>query len=121
MLKGVTVQAIGISEPAPSAAASGAEPPANVAQREDSRRLSLFRLCLLTVTVGIVTGFGVVVFRELIGLIHNVMFIGRPTRRYDANVFTAAAPRRRATCVVGRDFLTPASMRTTLRSARPAR
>jgi CIC family chloride channel protein len=42
--------------------------------------------------VGIVTGFGAVLFRDLIGLIHNLMFAGRLAWRYDANVFTAPAP-----------------------------
>ncbi len=39
-----------------------------------------------------VTGFGAVGFRDLIGLIHNVMFSGHFTMGYDANVFTSPAP-----------------------------
>jgi CIC family chloride channel protein len=31
-------------------------------------------------------------FRDLIGLIHNLLFLGRPIIHYDANVFTAPAP-----------------------------
>ena len=68
------------------------EPPANVAQQEDRHRLRLFKLCMLALVVGVVTGFGAVVFRDLIGLIHNLMFTGRFTWRYDANLFTAPAP-----------------------------
>jgi hypothetical protein len=68
------------------------DPPPNLARREDSRRLSLVVLCLLALSVGIVTGLGAVLFRDLIGLIHNVMFAWRPNWRYDANVFTAPAP-----------------------------
>ena len=37
---------------------------------------SLLRLCLLAMVVGIVTGIGAVVFRALIGLVHNVLFLG---------------------------------------------
>ena len=46
-------------------------------------RLGLVRLSILAVVVGLVTGLGAVVFRDLIGIIHNVMFLGirRPLRR----------------------------------------
>jgi chloride channel protein, CIC family len=52
----------------------------------------LLYLCLLALTVGIVTGLGAVVFRGLIGLVHNVMFLGRLSFEYDSSVFTATAP-----------------------------
>ncbi len=42
--------------------------------------------------VGIVTGFGAVAFRDLIGLIHNTLFLGQLAVRYDANLFTPASP-----------------------------
>jgi chloride channel protein, CIC family len=42
--------------------------------------------------LGIATGLGAVVFRDLIGLIHNVMFLGLQTLRYDANLFTPPSP-----------------------------
>lgn len=54
--------------------------------------IGLFRLSLLAVLVGIVTGFGAVVFRALIGLIHNVFFLGQFTAFYDANRFTPPSP-----------------------------
>ena len=71
----------------PTAAASDgpADDPAQPA------RLSLLRLSLLALGVGVVTGFGAVAFRDLIGLIHNLAFYGRVSIRYDANVFTGAA------------------------------
>jgi len=56
------------------------------------RRIGLIRLSVLAVIVGIVTGFGAVAFRDLIGLIHNALFLGRLATRYDANVFTPASP-----------------------------
>ena len=55
-------------------------------------RLGLVRLSLLAIVVGVVTGFGAVVFRALIGLIHNVAFLGTFAINYDASVFTPPSP-----------------------------
>ncbi|HTY51038.1 MAG TPA: chloride channel protein [Steroidobacteraceae bacterium] len=66
------------------------QPSAPLAGKE--RRLGLPWLSFLAVVVGIVTGFGAVGFRALIGLIHNLMFLGRFAVRYDANLFTPAGP-----------------------------
>ncbi len=56
---------------------------------EISRRLGLLTLSILALALGIVTGFGAVIFRDLIGLLHNVFFGGSFLISYDANVFTA--------------------------------
>jgi len=71
----------------PRAAAHGSE-----FQLEEHRRRSLWQLSLIALLVGVVTGFGAVGFRDLIGLIHNLAFEGRASFRYDANVFTGASP-----------------------------
>ncbi len=55
-------------------------------------RLGLVRLSVLAVVVGLVTGLGAVVFRDLIGLIHNVAFLGTFSFDYDASVFTPPGP-----------------------------
>ena len=55
-------------------------------------RLGLVRLSLLAVVVGLVTGLGAVAFRDLIGLIHNVTFLGIFSFDYDASVFTPPSP-----------------------------
>jgi CIC family chloride channel protein len=55
-------------------------------------RIGLVRLSLLAIVVGVVTGFGAVVFRALIGLIHNVAFLGQFVMAYDASVFTPRGP-----------------------------
>lgn len=55
-------------------------------------RLGLLRLSLLAIIVGIVTGFGAVLFRALIGLIHNIAFLGVFSVPYDASVFTPPGP-----------------------------
>ncbi len=59
---------------------------------ETSHRIGLVRLSLLALIVGVVTGLGAVAFRDLIGLIHNLMFLGHFVFRYDANLFTPPSP-----------------------------
>jgi CIC family chloride channel protein len=54
--------------------------------------LGLRWLCVLAFIVGIVTGLGAVVFRSLIGLVHNAFFLGRFSFAYDASHFTPASP-----------------------------
>src|SRR5579862_5711173 len=56
------------------------------------QRIGLFRLSLIAVLVGLITGFGAVLFRALIGFIHNVAFLGSFTIAYDASVFTPPSP-----------------------------
>jgi CIC family chloride channel protein len=59
---------------------------------EDNRLLPLAQLSLLALGLGVVTGLGAVLFRDLIGLIHNLLFAGQAVVHYDANIFTAPAP-----------------------------
>jgi CIC family chloride channel protein len=59
---------------------------------DEGRRLPLAQLALLALGLGVVTGIGAVLFRDLIGFIHNLFFTGHATLHYDANVFTAPAP-----------------------------
>ena len=66
--------------------------PHRVVDAESIRPIGLVRLSLLAVVVGIVTGFGAVLFRDLIGFIHNVLFLGKFAVAYDANLFTPASP-----------------------------
>jgi CIC family chloride channel protein len=54
--------------------------------------IGLVRLSLLALVVGIVTGLGAVLFRDLIGLIHNLMFLGKFAVQYNANQFTPPSP-----------------------------
>ena len=55
-------------------------------------RIGLARLSILGVLVGIIAGAGAVFFRDLIGLIHNVAFLGDLSIEYDANRFTPPSP-----------------------------
>jgi CIC family chloride channel protein len=70
-----------IAEPAQSsiAATDSAEP----------QHISLLMLTLLALGLGVFTGIGAVLFRDLISLIHNLFFNGTVSLDYDANVFTA--------------------------------
>jgi len=72
---------------------TGQEPqPTGRTQIEGTRPLGLIYLSLLALLVGIVTGFGAVGFRDLIGFIHNVLFLGQFVVRYNANLFTPSSP-----------------------------
>ena len=65
---------------------------ASVIEGEESHQLPLAQLSLLALGLGVVTGLGAVLFRDLIGLIHNVLFTGHAVVHYDANIFTAPSP-----------------------------
>jgi CIC family chloride channel protein len=53
---------------------------------------SLLLMSLLAVATGIIAGTGAWAFRMMIGLVHNVLFLGDPSFHYDANVHTPASP-----------------------------
>jgi len=55
-------------------------------------RVGLLLLSLLAIVVGVVTGFGAVAFRALIGLFHNIAFLKLFSFGYDASVFTPPSP-----------------------------
>lgn len=52
----------------------------------------LIAMTLFAVGVGIVTGLGAYVFRELIGLIHNLFFLQQFSFAYDSSIFTPFNP-----------------------------
>jgi CIC family chloride channel protein len=66
--------------------------PAPRVETEEGKRLPLPVLSLFALVLGCVTGLGAVLFRDLIGLIHNLFFSGHLVFAYDANMFTAPAP-----------------------------
>ena len=53
---------------------------------KDDRKVSLLTLCGLALVIGIMTGFGAVAFRALIGFVHNAFYNGRLSYIYDANI-----------------------------------
>ncbi len=54
--------------------------------------MGLVPLSLLALGLGIFTGTGAAAFRALIGLIHNLAFLGQFSWHYNANHFTAPSP-----------------------------
>src|SRR5579863_6076684 len=58
----------------------------------DRRAIGLTYLSILALVVGIVTGIGAVLFRALIAVIHDLLFLGELSTKFDANVFTPASP-----------------------------
>jgi CIC family chloride channel protein len=57
-----------------------------------NKPLAPLTLSGLGVVVGIIAGFGAVIFRGLIAFFHNVLFLGKLSFIYDANIHTAASP-----------------------------
>jgi chloride channel protein, CIC family len=81
------------SESAPVVETSTKAASASPGPIEDSvRRLRILPLSLLALIVGVITGIGAVVFRDLIGLIHNLFFLGQFSFIYDSSVFTPFNP-----------------------------
>ena len=54
--------------------------------------IGLLVLSLIALVLGICAGFGSVFFRAVIGLIHNVAFLGEFSFFYNANTFTPPSP-----------------------------
>lgn len=52
----------------------------------EGRRVSLLSLCGLALAIGVMTGFGAVVFRALIALVHNLFYNGQLSFVFNANL-----------------------------------
>jgi CIC family chloride channel protein len=61
-------------------------------QATQRKALNPLAFSLISVLVGVIAGLGAVAFRGLIGLIHNLLFLGTLSVSYDANVHTPASP-----------------------------
>jgi CIC family chloride channel protein len=66
--------------------------PTETERQSGERHVSLPVLSIIALIVGIITGFGAILFRGLIGLIHNLLFLGQFSVLYDANFYTPASP-----------------------------
>jgi CIC family chloride channel protein len=64
---------------------------AKAAASHEPRPLGLWSICGLALVMGIVTGLGAVVFRALIGCVHNFLFLGHVSFAYDASSFTPSS------------------------------
>jgi chloride channel protein, CIC family len=49
-------------------------------------------LWALSIVVGVVAGLGAIAFRALIGVLHNLLFLGKFSPTYDANIHTPPSP-----------------------------
>ena len=58
----------------------------------DAQPLGIVTMTLMALAVGLVAGFGAVLFRGLIAFFHNLLFRGQIAFIYDANVHSAASP-----------------------------
>jgi CIC family chloride channel protein len=56
-----------------------------------SKPLSPLVISFLSVFIGVVSGLGAVVFRGLIALFHNLLFLGKLSVVYNANVHSPRA------------------------------
>ncbi|MGA2937706.1 MAG: chloride channel protein [Syntrophobacteraceae bacterium] len=54
--------------------------------------LNSFLLALIAVLVGVIGGFGAVAFRALIAFFHNLLFLGKFSLVYEANIHTTPSP-----------------------------
>jgi len=70
---------------------TAAVPPAATGRAQPAARGLPFMM-IMAVAVGVVAGLGAWGFRMLIGLVHNVLFLGQLAFAYDANVHTPLSP-----------------------------
>ncbi len=61
-------------------------------QKRAPRPLPRFALLLLAVLTGVIAGLGALLFRGLIALVHNGLFLGTFSLSYDANQHTPISP-----------------------------
>ena len=78
-----------MSSPDRAPAAAPITPAARQSQPEEEvAPVGLVRLSVIALITGLLTGFGALFFRDLIGLVHNVAFRGRLDYHYEARIFT---------------------------------
>jgi CIC family chloride channel protein len=58
----------------------------------DRPRRKMLSMMAMTIATGTIAGIGAWAFRMLIGLFHNLLFLGEPSFIYDANRHTAPGP-----------------------------
>jgi chloride channel protein, CIC family len=80
------------SVPTSVSSSSIQERPPEVADADEPSRAGFLSLSILALVVGIAAGLGAIVFRLLIGAIHNLLFLGQFSFLYDTKLFTPASP-----------------------------
>ena len=61
-------------------------------KQQEDRLVSLWVMGGFGILVGIVAGYGAVIFRALISLVQNVLFYGQFSLTYDSNILTPPSP-----------------------------
>jgi CIC family chloride channel protein len=87
------MQPTATSEAPPNLVETATRPPQPAEDRTETLPLlPLLPLSALAIVVGVVTGLGAVLFRDLIGLVHNVLFLGKFVVAYNASQYTPTNP-----------------------------
>ncbi len=60
--------------------------------KTEPEALGLFWMSILGIAVGLIAGGGAVFFRKMIGWFHNLLFLGKLSVDYNANLHTGASP-----------------------------
>src|SRR3546814_15858380 len=71
-----------ISEPVAGAKSRDRGDRTSQVQTDRERRLNLTKLSLIALGVGVITGIGAILFKDLIGLVHNLAFAGQADTTY---------------------------------------
>ncbi len=58
----------------------------------EGAHVGLASLCVLAAIIGVITGFGALLFRVMISVIHNLFFLQTFSLSYDSSLFTPANP-----------------------------
>ena len=66
--------------------------PASSPRSPDFVHLPIAMMCALAAIVGVVTGFGALVFRLMISFVHNLLFLHTISLNYDSSQFTGPHP-----------------------------
>ncbi|MCF7791484.1 MAG: chloride channel protein [Victivallales bacterium] len=53
-----------------------------------NEKLPMWKMAVLALLVGMISGFGAIVFNRMIGLIHNILFLGKFSIYYDSSIHT---------------------------------
>ena len=66
--------------------------PTSPRSAREPNEIAWWTLVLCALAVGVISGFGAVVFRAMIAGFHNLLFLGRWSLDYEANIHTAPSP-----------------------------
>jgi CIC family chloride channel protein len=68
------------------------QPPDRSSRPSETIHFGIAPLCVLAAVVGVVTGFGALLFRLMISFVHNLFFLQAVSLNYDSSLFTPSNP-----------------------------